>query len=338
MEKEITHLINSENDFNLPPIETFCILLIQAEILIQVNYPKSNHDFFNTIIDINNKIDIYKMNIYNTDRYDISSINNLTIKEILKDYLNLGIPISFNSYKTAEIYRWLQLILNNFYLKCTEKTILPLKNYKTKFNQYQTDYLNKNIDTTKNKFIKSEQLICKNILKELKKPIYNEITFCYKLSENQSEFKKNLKNSIDARLIFLKECSKAENTLEPINKKPTVIKNKPTINLIDFFQYTSKYHKIMEIFVLKKLIHKHSYLWIDEQKGYKGYLVSVIKDLHFKNFFEKNKRPTIKEIQQICQNTFEMKIAIDTIKKAKNRDYDLSFIPLAETINNAPNT
>ena len=95
------------------------------------------------------------------------------------------------------------------------------------------------------------------------------------------------------------------------------------------FEHISKYNEIMEILVSEKLIQPNTYIWIDEKKGNKALLVALIKDLHAKKYYKKNKRPTNEQIKKICRNSFGWEISIDTVKHAKATDFDLTFIPLA---------
>lgn len=115
------------------------------------------------------------------------------------------------------------------------------------------------------------------------------------------------------------------------NKKNNAIA-KPPLKLSDIFESISKHTYIMDLLVEKKHCQSNTYIWKDEGKGNKGFLVALLKFLHTQQYYKGNKRPTNKQIMEIAKNSFGWKIGIDTIKKAKPKNFDLSFIPPASTV------
>lgn len=106
-----------------------------------------------------------------------------------------------------------------------------------------------------------------------------------------------------------------------------------TIERLDqLFGHTSKFLAVMQILVSEKLIEPNTYIWKDTTKGNKAFLAAIIKDLHAKGYYKDKKPPENDTIELICRNTFQWKIGIDTIKRAKPSGFDLSFIPPASTV------
>lgn len=105
------------------------------------------------------------------------------------------------------------------------------------------------------------------------------------------------------------------------------------VGLEDFFENISSYKSIMEILVKEGKVQANTYYWIDLSGGYKGFLTSLIKNLHVKNYYKGKRCPSNEEILSICQNTFGIEVSIDTTKRAKVDNFDFSFIPIASTIN-----
>jgi len=99
------------------------------------------------------------------------------------------------------------------------------------------------------------------------------------------------------------------------------------------FESISKYNYIMNVLVAKKYCQPNTFIWKDEGKGNKGFLAAILKYLHKQQYYKDNKRPSIEQIKAISKNTFGWEMSIDTIKKAKPDQFDLSFIPPASTIN-----
>jgi hypothetical protein len=94
---------------------------------------------------------------------------------------------------------------------------------------------------------------------------------------------------------------------------------KPVSELKELFEYPEKYPKVMELFV-GKYIDKDTHHYIRTRAGHKREIVHLILLLHLKGYYEKQRRPTNKEIQQIAQNTFGVTIKNDTIKH--NNEFD----------------
>jgi DNA repair exonuclease SbcCD ATPase subunit len=82
---------------------------------------------------------------------------------------------------------------------------LTFSEYENKYSILLNGYLSSNIDTDEQDFIKAELTLCDNLISELMKPIYNEISPFKEVLDLPSSFKKNLINSLDKRKKFLKE-------------------------------------------------------------------------------------------------------------------------------------
>jgi hypothetical protein len=117
---------------------------------------------------------------------------------------------------------------------------------------------------------------------------------------------------------------KAKNNNDILQEKPP--------RLEYFFDSISKYKIIMDLLVEKDYCQAHTYIWKDENNGKKGFLAAVIKYLHTQGYYKKNRQPSNDQIKEIALNTFGLKISIDTVKKSKLDQYDVSFIPVSTTI------
>jgi len=106
-----------------------------------------------------------------------------------------------------------------------------------------------------------------------------------------------------------------------------------SFKLSDIFEDISKYKYIMNLLVEKQYCQPNTYIWKDEKKGNKGFLVAIIKCLHIQRYYKDNKRLKNEQIKIISKNTFGCEMSIDTIKKANPERFDISFIPPASTVN-----
>lgn len=141
-------------------------------------------------------------------------------------------------------------------------------------------------------------------------------------------------NEIHNQTISWCEENKKE-TLQIINSKkvkPEKSNKSKFLTLDVFFESISQYKIIMEIFVAKNIISPNTYIWKDDSKSNKSYLVFLIKYLHHQKYYKDNTCPSNKQIQEIAKNTFGKEIGIDTIKRTKNDSHIIDFIPPASTI------
>ncbi len=208
-------------------------------------------------------------------------------------------------------------------------------------------------DVTGKEFKNCSELIdyAKNRIKHLKslKPSYNELAF-WEL-ENK-EIREAMSESIyrsDESALFHDELrnylhyinnklhkqsahkKKTNISMKRKNRLPREILVKPLM-LCNLFESISKYKFIMNLLVEQNYCEANTFIWKYGGKGNKGLLVDFIKDLHVKKYYRDNKRPTIKQIKEIAQNTFGLNISTDTIKRAKPGEIQFPFIPLAPTI------
>lgn len=98
------------------------------------------------------------------------------------------------------------------------------------------------------------------------------------------------------------------------------------LTFIELFKKESDYKVVMGILSEQGLVSKNSGIWIDKKKGAKSYLVGILKHLHNLGYYKNE--VTNEDYKRICENSFQYKIGIDTVKKAApEKILDLTFIP-----------
>lgn len=187
-------IINNENIFGLPQDIDLSIQSIQYEIFSRVKKLKINllSEYLAAEIDINKEIRLTQ---------------SLTIEKVFEDFLGFK---DFNPLKTSIkdcclILKYLQLSLLKEYSSESHKNILTFSEYEKQYSTLQTGFLYSNIDTDEQDFIKAELTLCDNLITELNKPIYNEISPFNEVLDTPCIFKRNLINSIDKRKKFLEQ-------------------------------------------------------------------------------------------------------------------------------------
>ncbi|WP_250255692.1 hypothetical protein [Chryseobacterium sp. Marseille-Q3244] len=187
-------LINDKNIFEFSQDISLPLLTIQAEILEQCKAQNTSklNDF------LKSEINISKL---------ISGTNELSIEKIFKDYLDLNIgspeletPMTVN---VNILLGYLKIELFRIYLENINNLFLQTERYKEKFQSLQDEFINSNIDVDKIDFIKSELEKCKSLLKELEKPVYNEMSILGDTENEPCRFKKQFLNTLDKRQSFL---------------------------------------------------------------------------------------------------------------------------------------
>ena len=88
----------------------------------------------------------------------------------------------------------------------------------------------------------------------------------------------------------------------------------------------------MEILVKEEKCDPNTHIWIDQDKGNRRYLPALIKYLHSQGYY-KNGQLTNNQVLDIIKNTFKWNIGIDSVKKAKPKNYVFKFIPTASKLN-----
>jgi|GEM_PF-6610566 len=99
-----------------------------------------------------------------------------------------------------------------------------------------------------------------------------------------------------------------------LNDKLITPPNEKT-ELIQAFKKELIYNNIMEKLVVKNICQKDTYIVNDIRKRGKAYIISLLKYFHTKGYYIDNKELTNKEIMNISQNTFGVKISISYIKQ-----------------------
>jgi hypothetical protein len=187
-------IINNRNILGLSQEISLTISTIQYEMLDQLEGKKINSisDFFGTKIDVTKNIRLAK---------------SLTIQTAFDVFLGFDTfkPIQGIVYNCSMIVAYLQLSLLKEYKSRKHKNILSFSEYENQYNILLNGYLSSNIDTDEQDFIKAELTLCDNLISELMKPIYNEISPFKDVLDLPSSFKKNLINSLDKRKKFLKQ-------------------------------------------------------------------------------------------------------------------------------------
>ncbi|WP_339660714.1 hypothetical protein [Croceibacter atlanticus] len=201
-------LINNHNVFELQQDIELSISVIQYEMLNQIGLK-----------------DINSIEKYLRFKVDISQeiwgTENLTIEKVFADFLGLESinPLEQITIKISQVLNYLQLSLLKEYYENKHKNILTFSQYKTQYNLLLQSFLNSNIDTDEQDFIKAELSFCNKLINELDKPVYSLISPLNKIVEKPCDFKKNLTNSIDKRKKFLEQ--KGKEKLQPVKENET---------------------------------------------------------------------------------------------------------------------
>jgi hypothetical protein len=201
-------LINNHNIFELQQDIELSISVIQYEILNQIE-----------LKDINS---IEKYLRFEVDiSQEIWGTENLTIEKVFADFLGLESinPLEQITIKISQVLNYLQLSLLKEYYENKHKNILTFSQYKTQYNLLLQSFLNSNIDTDEQDFIKVELSFCNKLITELDKPVYSLISPLNKIIDKPCDFKKNLTNSIDKRKKFLEQKEKEK--LQPVKENET---------------------------------------------------------------------------------------------------------------------
>lgn len=201
-------LINNHNIFELQQDIELSISVIQYEILNQIE-----------LKDINS---IEKYLRFEVDiSQEIWGTENLTIEKVFADFLGLASidPLEQKTIKISQVLCYLQLSLLKEYYENKHKNILTFSQYKTHYNSLLQSFLNSNIDTDEQDFIKAELSFCNKLITELDKPVYSLISPLNKIMDKPCDFKKNLTNSIDKRKKFLEQKEKEK--LQPVKENET---------------------------------------------------------------------------------------------------------------------
>lgn len=276
-------LINDKNIFEFSQDISLSLLTIQAEILKQCKAQNTSklNDF------LKSEINISKL---------ISGTNELSIERIFKDYLDLNIgspeleiPMTVN---VNILLGYLKVELFKIYLENTNNLFLHTEKYKEKFQSLQEEFINSNIDVDKSDFIRNELAKCRSLLKELEKPVYNEISILGDTENEFCSFKKQFLNTLDKRQSFLNlkleefknltESQKYEQTIKDIEyyKIFTTVLNKMYDEEFDY-KPNLDYAKIT-IHIINEIKEKLFELQNNEQRS--GFLKNV-----FRGFFDNGK-------------------------------------------------
>lgn len=252
MEQQVKEdwIINNRNIFGLPKEISITFFSIQCEILEQLKGKKINSlsDYLVNEIDITKKI-----------RFTIS----VTIQNAFNKFLGFEKfnPLGTKNFKCLMILGYLQLSLLKEYQSKKNKNILTFSEYENKYSILLNGYLSSNIDTNERDFIKAELTLCDNLILELRKPIYSEISMFNDVSDLPCSFKKNLINSLDKRKKFLEE-----------KEKETVPKVKALFKFIEFLHSNIDNFKQYDDVINELNLLKNESNELNPQKNYKDKL------------------------------------------------------------------
>lgn len=124
-----------------------------------------------------------------------------------------------------------------------------------------------------------------------------------------------------AKHIFLKDY------LEGLRRTPTVINSK---KLEHYFSEASHFKAVMEILVQEGKCHPETYRWVDRGSGYMNYLGYFFRDLSLKGYLIDNNPMTLKQIMEVADNTFGVKLSFSTVQKTSQPpEYLFKFLPYA---------
>lgn len=143
-----------------------------------------------------------------------------------------------------------------------------------------------------------------------------------------------IRDAVDKKLVFTGFFDYSiwrEDLFKMIDEKleaPTF----EALSLIDLFNHTSKYEKVMALLVDSKKISHETFDWIDQKNGYKSYLASLITALKQKGYFKESSPINSTQIQKVIKNTFRIKVSNSTIMHAEIIENEFDFIPLASAI------
>lgn len=286
-------VLNKGNIFGLPEDDAIPLSIIHLEILRQTEDKK-----IDTILDfLNFKIEINK---------EINSAGDYTIKRIFLEELSVSETyLNREEIEILFVYNLIQLWFFKKLVNQNHPEFLTLDNYKKIFAKRRTDFLDKKNDTIGDDFVKNEIKTCNKVLKELKKPVYNEINYLGEITKEPAPFKEDLTNRINRRLEFLKDPRFTEESLQKLTNK---------FNHIGFLDYkevkteTYKYETITsKLDYLKTVKEKHydkhdqvvSALSVDEK-----ILFIIHRDIIWGSIFGKNSLTTSLKIQEPVYDEF----------------------------------
>jgi len=110
---------------------------------------------------------------------------------------------------------------------------------------------------------------------------------------------------------------------EKPEKKPEYTK------LIEAFETTSKYHKIMNLLADKEYCEHNTFIWNKD----KGILIFLLKFLHKRKYYKDNRKLKNSEIVNIALNTFGISLSVSYVKQYKEEDSPIKkLIPIEYTL------
>jgi hypothetical protein len=115
---------------------------------------------------------------------------------------------------------------------------------------------------------------------------------------------------------FLDYCLKITGFLKPMFSEPTSTPPMQHIDtLIELFNDPSLYPVVMNILVGQEFCQEETNYWKDEKKGSKQIAVAIVKHLNSLGYY--TRKPKDNEVKTILENTFKIKVGIDTVKRTK---------------------
>lgn len=246
-------IINNENIFGLQQKINLGIFCIQSEMLNQVeeNEIKSISEYFNCEIDVTKEIRL---------------TNGLTINKVFSNFFDFDniLPNGMSKISCYLILRYLQGVLFREYSKNKHKTIFTFSEYQTQYYSILNGFIASNIDTDRQDFIESEQIVCDNLIKELNKPIYNEIDISKTVLNKPCRFKNSLLNSIDKRKKFLDQQA---NEKQPKVKALFQFIEFLYSNIENFNQFNNLIKEIEKLITIRDGLNTNSNYLVKDQRS-----------------------------------------------------------------------
>jgi len=102
------------------------------------------------------------------------------------------------------------------------------------------------------------------------------------------------------------------------------------LSLKEIFKKEEQYFMILDLLRERKLIAANSAIWLDNTKGKKSAIVSLLKLLQIQGYYNVKRVLTYEQIKDIAHNSFGVNISLGLIKHIKFNDIIFKYIPIAE--------
>lgn len=135
-------------------------------------------------------------------------------------------------------------------------------------------------------------------------------------------------------ITWWNKFNKLFHNLKKTPTKPAHNKVDKDLRFEDIFFNEEGYKYVLNILIQKKFISPVSHVWMDLSSGNKKLMVVILKKLQYLGYYNLNKSLSSKQIQAICLNSWQVNIAIDTIKHIKHTDIIIGYFHTFDTFKN----